>query len=73
MMSSNIVQLLQQPSNQESEKQSKANWDDITIDNFIKVCVTETLAKNKSNNHFSNLGLKNVIRAFNNLIGRNYQ
>ena len=37
MMSSNIVQLLQQPSNQESEKQSKANWDDITIDNFIKV------------------------------------
>ena len=72
-MSSNIVQPLQQPSGEESEKQSKAYWDDITMDAFIKVCVTETLAGNRPNSHFNKLGWKNVIKAFNNLTGRNYQ
>ncbi|WJZ88008.1 hypothetical protein VitviT2T_007344, partial [Vitis vinifera] len=28
---------------------------------------------NRPNNHFSKLGWKNVIKVFNNLIGRNYQ
>ncbi|KAL6345455.1 hypothetical protein AAG906_017174 [Vitis piasezkii] len=72
-MSSNIVQPFQQPSGGESEKQSKAYWDDITMDAFIKVCVTETLAGNRPNSHFNKLGWKNVIKAFNNLTGRNYQ
>ena len=43
-MSSNIVQPLQQASGKESEKQSKACWDDITMDTFIKVYVNDTLA-----------------------------
>ena len=72
-MSSNIVQPLQQASGKESEKQSKACWDDITMDTFIKVYVNDTLASNRSNSHFSKLRWKNVIKAFNNLIGRNYQ
>ena len=54
-MSSNIVQPLQQPSGKESEKQSKAYWDDITMDAIIKVCVAETLAGNRPNSHFSKL------------------
>ena len=72
-MSSNIVQPLQQPSGKESEKQSKAYWDDITMNAFIKFYVIETLVGNKLNSHFSKLGWKNVIKAFNNLTGRNYQ
>ncbi|WKA01927.1 hypothetical protein VitviT2T_020176 [Vitis vinifera] len=72
-MSSNVVQPLQQPSGEESEKQSKAYWDDIAMDAFIKVCVIETLAGNRPNSHFSKLGWKNVVKAFNNLTGRNYQ
>ncbi|RVX11459.1 L10-interacting MYB domain-containing protein [Vitis vinifera] len=72
-MSSNIVQPFQQTSGGESEKQSKAYWDDITMDAFIKVCVTETLAGNRPNSDFNKLGWKNVIKAFNNLTGRNYQ
>ena len=55
-MSSNIVKPLQQPSGGESEKKGKAYWDDITMDAFIKVCVTETLAGNRPNSHFSKLG-----------------
>ncbi|KAL6337952.1 hypothetical protein AAG906_005915 [Vitis piasezkii] len=51
-MSSNIVQPLQQPSGEESEKQSKAYWDDITMDAFIK----ENLEAIK----FKTKGLKNV-------------
>ena len=43
------------------------------MDAFIEVCVTETLARNRPNNHFSKLGWKNVIKVFNNLIGINYQ
>ena len=43
------------------------------MDAFIKVCVTETLAGNRTNSHFNKLGWKNVIKAFNNLIGRNYK
>ena len=43
------------------------------MDAFIKVCVTETLARSRPNNHFRKLGWKNVIKVFNNLIGRNYQ
>nr|CAN83094.1 hypothetical protein VITISV_015285 [Vitis vinifera] len=58
-MSSNKVQPLQQPSGEESEKQSKAYWDDITMDAFVKVCVAETLAGNRLNSHFSKLGWKN--------------
>ena len=57
-MSSNIVKPLQQPSGGESEKQSKAYQDDITMDAFIKVCVTETLVGNRPNSHFSKLGKK---------------
>ena len=55
-MSSNIVQPFQQPSGGESEKQSNAYWDDITMDAFIKVCVAKTLARNRPNSHFSKLG-----------------
>ena len=40
---------------------------------FIKFYVIETLVGNKLNSHFSKLGWKNVIKAFNNLTGRNYQ
>ena len=72
-MSSNIVQPLQQPSGEEREKQSNTYWDDITMDAFIKVCVIETSTGNRPNSHFSKLGWKNVIKAFNSLTGRNYQ
>lgn len=72
-MSSNIVQPLQQPSGEESEKQGKAYWDDITMDAFIKVCVIETLTGNRTNRHFSKLGWKIGIKACNNLTRRNYQ
>ncbi|KAL6345199.1 hypothetical protein AAG906_015682 [Vitis piasezkii] len=51
-MSSNIVQPLQQPSGKESEKQSKAYWDDITMDAFIK--------ENPEAIKFKTKGLKNV-------------
>ena len=72
-MSSNIVQPLQQPSGEEREKQGKAYWDDITMDAFIKVCVIETVTRNRPNCHFSQLGWKIAIKTFNNLTGRNYQ
>ncbi|RVW19791.1 hypothetical protein CK203_116892 [Vitis vinifera] len=51
-MSSNIIQPLQQPSGEESEKQSKAYWDDITMDAFIK--------ENPEAIKFKTKGLKNV-------------
>ena len=57
-MSSNIIQPLQQPNNSNNEKQSKAYWDDITTNVFIKASVIETLAGNRPNSHFSKIGME---------------
>lgn len=57
---------------EEKDKQTKAIWDDITLNAFIQACVAETLKGNRPNCHFNKLGWKNVIKMFNEKTGRNY-
>ena len=54
-MSSNIVHHYNKQVEKKVKKKSKACWDDITMDTFIKVYVNDTLASNRSNSHFSKL------------------
>lgn len=58
---------------EENEKQEKATWDNTAVDIFIKVCVGETLAKNRAGSHFTKVGWKNVVKKFNGLAKRNYK
>lgn len=45
-MSMNIV-----ANKDETEKQIKAIWDDVTTDSFIQACVVEILKGNRPNGH----------------------
>lgn len=56
----------------EKEKQTKAIWDDVTVDSFINVCVTETLNGNRPRGYFTKIGWRNVVKNFYEKTGRNY-
>ncbi|XP_022969742.1 L10-interacting MYB domain-containing protein-like [Cucurbita maxima] len=56
----------------EEERQTKAIWDDVTVDSFINVCITETLNGNRTHGHFTKIGWRNVVKNFNAKTGRNY-
>ncbi|CAL8992738.1 unnamed protein product [Prunus brigantina] len=63
-MSKNMDKSSQDECGEESKKQGKAHWDDEAFDAFIKICVVETIAGNRSGDHFSKKGWKNVVRKF---------
>ncbi|XP_022929169.1 L10-interacting MYB domain-containing protein-like [Cucurbita moschata] len=56
----------------EKERQTKAIWDDVTVDSFINVCITETLNGNRPHGHFTKIGWRNVVKNFHAKTGRNY-
>ncbi|XP_038874429.1 L10-interacting MYB domain-containing protein-like [Benincasa hispida] len=56
----------------EKERQTKAVWDDVTVDSFINVCVTETLNGHRPRGYFTKIGWRNVVKNFYERTGRNY-
>lgn len=56
----------------EKERQTKAIWDDVTVDSFINVCVTETLNGHRPRGYFTKIGWRNVVKNFYEKTGRNY-
>lgn len=56
----------------QKERQTKAIWDDVTVDSFINVCITETLNGNRPHGHFTKIGWRNVVKNFHAKTGRNY-
>ena len=61
-----------EPSVEESQKRNKAEWTDLYVDSFVKICVYEVLAGNRPNGHFNKEGWKNISIKFAQTINKNY-
>lgn len=55
------------------KKKSKADWDDITIDTFVKICVNETFSGADQIVILIRLDEKNLLLSFYSIIGRDYE
>ncbi|KAI3454861.1 hypothetical protein Pfo_011524 [Paulownia fortunei] len=58
--------------NQQTQGRSSAKWDTFLNLKFIEVCEEEIVRGNRPSSHFNVNGWKNVVRRFNEMIGRNY-
>ncbi|KAI9181768.1 hypothetical protein LWI28_018404 [Acer negundo] len=57
---------------EENQKRAKADWNDQASEEFIRICVDETLVGNRPNGHFNKVGWKSITNKFAAMNGRNY-